>query len=149
MTSPRQHALSGRLPCRGTGNMSVDRGEHVGWVTRRCATAFLGLALALAASGTMAQGRGPLSDEPPTPTSDANRAPADRTKPPSHNVIADKPAWKQVTLGTYRGVHALRQALDAAGPLLIGGEVRADLSVHPQASFVFVRPQRIASPDLR
>jgi hypothetical protein len=35
------------------------------------------------------------------------------------------------------------------GPLLIGGEWRADALMVPQARFVFVRPQRIALPDLR
>jgi len=252
MLSPRRYALSQRLRCRGSGDMSGDRGQHVGRVAGRAATAFLGLALAVIAGGAVAYA-GPPSDEPSMPASDASRAPANRTEPLRHNVIADKPAWKQVTLGTHPGVHALRQALDAArvrigdsadeilgrpafsfshtrldvdlivvrvaelgfvrlaplsdihrranelglelcpaevapllrlaytdqplgeflniamkpiatyagelvtlsianagtGPVLLGGEARADLMVSPQASFVFVRPQRIALPDVR
>jgi hypothetical protein len=33
---------------------------------------------------------------------------------PGAVTIADIPAWKRITLGTYRGVNALRRALDAA-----------------------------------
>jgi hypothetical protein len=216
-------------------------------------TALLGLALGLAASSAMAQGRGALSDEPPMPVSEARPVPPDRTESLRRNIIADKPVWRRLTLGAHRSVDRVRQALEAArvrigesadeilgrpaflfsqtrkdvdlvivrvselgfvrpaplsdvhrrandlglelcpaevapllrleyanqplgeflniamqpiatyggelttlsianagtGLLLIGGEARADLTVHPQASFVFVRPQRIALPDVR
>jgi hypothetical protein len=250
MQPPLQYALSECRPCRGA---TVDRGQRVSRVAGDSATAFLGLTLALAGSSATAQGPGPLSYEPPMPTSEAQWVLPERTEPLGPNVIAAKPVWRRLTLGVHRSVDRVRQALDAAhvrvgdwadeilgrpafvfsqtrkdvelvivrvselgfvrsaslsdihrranelglelcpaevapllrleyanqplgevlniamqpiatyggelitlsianagtGPLLIGGEARADLSVHPQTSFVFVRPQRIALPDLR
>ena len=35
------------------------------------------------------------------------------------------------------------------GPLLLGGEGRPDLVMNVRAQFVFVRPARIASPNVR
>jgi hypothetical protein len=35
------------------------------------------------------------------------------------------------------------------GPLLLGGEGRPDLLMNWRAQFVFVRPARIASPNVR
>jgi hypothetical protein len=43
----------------------------------------------------------------------------------------------------------LTVANGGTGPVLIGGESRADLSFAPATKFVFMRPQRIALPDVR
>jgi hypothetical protein len=44
---------------------------------------------------------------------------------------------------------ALSIANAGTGPLLIGGDGRPELVMNRMAKFVFVRPARIASPNVR
>ena len=206
-----------------------------------------GFGVSLVATSTPARSGGPMLGL------EANALPPGLKEPLTRKTIADAPTWKRITLGTYTGVNALRQALDAArvrigdsadeilgraafqfsdermevdlvifkvtelgfddsaslsdiyrradelglslcpaevapllrlhyvnqpigeflnvamrpvatyggdpvvlivanagtGPLLIGGSGQPDLSLSTEAKLVFVRPQRIAAPDLR
>jgi hypothetical protein len=53
-------------------------------------------------------------------------------------------------VATYGGDPVVLSVANAGtGPLLLGGEGRLDVLMNWQARFVFVRPQRIALPDLR
>jgi hypothetical protein len=94
--------------------MSVDGGTRVSRPARGQATAFLGLGLALLAGSALAQSHGRPLGERPVVAAEANRVPPDRTESLRRNIIADKPVWKRITLGTYKGVHTVRQALEAA-----------------------------------
>jgi hypothetical protein len=74
------------------------------WLAPSTLIAVCGLGLNLIATSTLAQSDGPMLGLGANPL-----APA-QTKSPS----ADAPVWKRITLGSYRGVNALRQALGAA-----------------------------------
>jgi hypothetical protein len=53
-------------------------------------------------------------------------------------------------IATYAGEPTMLSLANAGtGPLLIGGAARPDLMLNAGAKLVFVRPQRIARPDLR
>ena len=53
-------------------------------------------------------------------------------------------------VATWRGTPVtLTIANGGTGPILLGGESRPDFTFAPATRFVFVRPQRIASPDAR
>jgi hypothetical protein len=99
----------------------------------------------------------------PTPLSDVHRranelglelCPAE-VAPLLRLAYMDQPLGESLNIAmqpvaTYGGeLITLSLANAGTGPLLIGGEARADLMVSPPAQFVFVRPQRIALPDLR
>jgi hypothetical protein len=76
--------------------------------------ALLGFGLALVAGNARAQDDLRQLGPEPAVAAGANAVPAGRTESINGKNIADVPVWKRLTLGSYKGVNALRKALDAA-----------------------------------
>jgi len=88
------------------------------WRTTCAAMALFGLGLGVSSGNALAQSEGPRSQAAPV------AAPA-------------FPAWKRLTLGTYKGVNALRAALDAARVRV--GESADEILGRPGFAFSQVR----------
>jgi hypothetical protein len=78
--------------------------------------ALMGLGLALVTNNALAeQEHQPLRSDPvEAPGGAISRKPSGRAEAIDGKTIAHIPVWKQITLGSYKGVNALREALDAA-----------------------------------
>jgi hypothetical protein len=109
---------------RGSGGCWSRGQQIIGWLnqrrhTRKAVPSILCVAIALFASDGTSRQQTLQLDSVVAPGA-TDPASSERTNPISPKTIADIPIWKRITLGTYKGPKAVREAFDAAR-MNIGG----------------------------